>query len=148
MASPSTGYSKQSIIISTTVTLLVIALLGIGVQTLNPPASQANIMHAAHYTDGHYMANGNYSSPGGIQNVSVDVTLQNNKVTKATVVGKADSGVAQIYQSYFVKGFRPYVIGKNINDIHVSRVSGSSLTSQGFTQALNAIKKQASAQQN
>lgn len=95
------------------------------------------------YKDGTYSADGAYQSPGGQQIVSVSLTLNGGKVTNSTVVGKADGGVAQFYQNSFVGSYKKSVIGKAIDSIHVSRVAGSSLTSNGFNNALKKIKQQA-----
>jgi hypothetical protein len=43
----------------------------------------------------------------------------------------------------FEGGVDAVVVGKNIKDLHVGVVAGSSLTSQGFNKALDAIKAEA-----
>jgi uncharacterized protein with FMN-binding domain len=95
------------------------------------------------YKDGTYMAPGKYNSPGGIQTIIVSLTVKDNTVSDSTVNPQAKDGVAQIYQSDFTNGYKQFVVGKKLNDIKISRVSGSSLTSQGFNSALKQIEGQA-----
>ena len=97
------------------------------------------------YKDGTYSADGNYNSPGGPDSVSVSLTLKDNIVTDATVTPKPGDKVSAKYQDIFISGYKQYVVGKNINDINLSKVSGSSLTPIGFNDALNKIKAEAKA---
>jgi uncharacterized protein with FMN-binding domain len=106
--------------------------------TATPSPSSASV-----YKNGSYTSTGAYTSPGGQQQIQVSVTLQNDKVTAASVVSKASDDESEEYQGKFASGFKALVIGKNIDDISLSRVSGSSLTSHGFNAALTTIKAQA-----
>jgi hypothetical protein len=49
------------------------------------------------------------------------------------------------YQGLFIANYKQYVIGKSIDSLNLSEVSGSSLTSSGFNAAVAEIKAQASA---
>jgi uncharacterized protein with FMN-binding domain len=93
--------------------------------------------------DGTYSATGSYASPGGIESIDVKLTLSDNIITTTNVTSGADDPTASSYQSYFINGYKSQVIGKKITSIHLSNVSGSSLTSQGFNQALKNIACQA-----
>lgn len=95
------------------------------------------------YKDGTYSASGRYSSPGGQEEVDVTVTLANNVITDVTVTTDAASGTSAQYQSEFKNGYKKLVVGKNISDVKLSRVAGSSLTSTGFNNALDKIKTDA-----
>lgn len=97
------------------------------------------------YKDGTYSVSGEYDSPGGMQSVGVQLTIQSGKVSAATVTEQATDGEAKEYQREFISGYKTFVIGKDINSIHLTQVSGSSLTSQGFNDALEQIKDQAQA---
>lgn len=97
------------------------------------------------YKDGTYTATGGYVSPGGPDTVNVSVTLANGIITDATVVSGANDSTSSHYQGIFIANFKPLVVGKNIDDVALSKVSGSSLTSGGFNQALTKIKAEASA---
>lgn len=98
------------------------------------------------YKDGSYTATGSYSSPGGLESITIDVTLKDGVVTATSAQSGAVDSDGREYQSMFISGYKRLVVGKNIDSISLSRVSGSSLTSQGFNSALEKIKSQA--QQN
>lgn len=106
-------------------------------------ASTTNASTAAAYKDGTFTATGSYDSPGGIQTVAVSVTLQHDIITASDVQGRATDGDAREYQQDFIDGYKAFVTGKNVDSIQLSRVSGSSLTSNGFNSALQKIKNQA-----
>ena len=100
---------------------------------------------ASTYKDGTYTATGNYTSPGGPDNVVVTLTLQNGIVTDSTVVSGAQDPTSKRYQAMFIAGYKQYVTGKSIDSLNVGKVSGSSLTAQGFNAAVASIKTEASA---
>jgi uncharacterized protein with FMN-binding domain len=97
------------------------------------------------YTDGTYTEDGSYLSPAGEQTVTVKVTLSGDRITAVTVTPHATDPTAKEYQAMFVQGVAAIVIGKDIDQLSVSRVAGSSLTSGGFKQAIDAIKADAKA---
>jgi uncharacterized protein with FMN-binding domain len=97
------------------------------------------------YKDGTYTATGSYFSPGGQEMVKVTLTLNNNTVTASDVISGANDPTADSYQTIFIGGYKKYVVGKKIDTIKLSNVSGSSLTSQGFNDALKQIEQQAKA---
>lgn len=94
------------------------------------------------YKDGNYTANGTYRTPGGNETIEVKLTLASNKITSVSVSGDGDGDSAE-YQQMFEQGISSAVVGKSIDEANVSRVSGSSLTSTGFNNALDTIKQQA-----
>lgn len=100
---------------------------------------------AGAYEDGTYDAEGTYQSPGGNESIKVSITLADDVVTEVTVTPEATSGNAAQYQKAFAGGIGDVVVGKNIDDLEVSKVSGSSLTSGGFNDALETIKADAAA---
>jgi hypothetical protein len=95
------------------------------------------------YKNGTYVATGSYESPGGEENITVHVTLQNGVVTSTSADSGAGDPEASEYQSMFISGYKSLVVGKDIANVSLSRVSGSSLTSQGFNDAISQIKNQA-----
>lgn len=97
------------------------------------------------YKDGNYSATGSYMSPGGPDQVEVELTLKKDIVTGITVTPKPGDNTSAKYQAKFISGYKSYVVGKNIADISLTKVSGSSLTSKGFNEALSKIKSQAKA---
>ena len=123
------------------------------------------------YTDGLYAAWGGYSSPGGPQGINVAVQLKNDEVawvmvTPSSFIGEALHfhrldlladlfeaerrvtqavfiGEAAQFQSRFAQEITGEVVGKDIDQITVSRIAGSSLTSTAFNDALSEIKTEA-----
>jgi len=95
------------------------------------------------YRDGTYTAIGSYDSPGGTERLTVEVTLQDGVITSTSAQPGASDSESATFEAQFISGYKQLIIGKNIADVSLSRVSGSSLTSQGFNDALEQIKKQA-----
>src|ERR1035437_384141 len=100
---------------------------------------------ASVYTNGTYSATGSYGSPGGQEQLSVTLSLINDIITAVSVTPGAYDRRSQNYQNAFISGYKQYVLGKNIADVNLTRVSGSSLTPAGFNDALAQIKAQAKA---
>lgn len=95
------------------------------------------------YTDGTYSADGAYSTPGGSEDISVTVTLKDDTITAVEATGSATGGNSAQYQRQFLAGYKDQVVGKSIDEVSLSRVAGSSLTSTGFNRALDTIKNDA-----
>lgn len=97
------------------------------------------------YKDGTYTATGSYQTPGGTESIGVTVTPSGDMITDASVTQNASGGEAEEYQSAFAGGFKSLVVGKKIEDVSLTRVAGSSLTPNGFNNAIAAIESQAKA---
>ena len=97
------------------------------------------------YADGTYTADGSYQTPESVEKISVTVTLQDDVITAVSVSGNPQKRESEEYQSKFIGGISSEVVGKSIDEISVSRVAGSSLTSGGFNQAIETIKAEAAA---
>lgn len=110
--------------------------------TSNPPVTVPPTNKSS-YKDGTYTADGSYRSPGGTEGVGVTLTLKNDVITKVTVVSKANDPMSTRYQGMFIAGISDVVVGKKINEIKVSKISGSSLTAGGFNDAVVKIEAQA-----
>ncbi|MBN9175875.1 MAG: FMN-binding protein [Microbacterium sp.] len=95
------------------------------------------------YVDGTYSADGSYQTPESVETISVTVTLQDDVITSVNVTGNPQKRESEQYQGEFIGGISAEVVGKNIDEISVSRVAGSSLTSGGFNQAIETIKAEA-----
>lgn len=110
-----------------------------------PPASTESGATASDgmFKDGTYTETGTYATPGGQESVVVTVTLAQGVITATSVEGSGGNGNTIEYQGKFIGGYKDLVVGKKIDDVSLSRVSGSSLTSQGFNNAIDAIKKDA-----
>lgn len=98
---------------------------------------------SASYTDGSYEATGDYVSPAGPSQVTVELTLADDVVTDVTVMPLATDPTSKGFQTQFADGIAAAVVGQDIDSLTVSRVGGSSLTSGGFNDALEQIKAEA-----
>lgn len=96
------------------------------------------------YADGTYTASGSYQTPETVETISVTLTLDNDVITEVNVIGDPQARETQQYQGQFIGGISDVVVGKNVDEISVSRVAGSSLTSKGFNSAVDKIKSEAS----
>ena len=109
--------------------------------TNEPTAAQA--AEASAYKDGTYTAVGNYTSPGGKEELGVTLTIANGIVTDSKVEVKATRPTSVERQTDFATHYEPQVEGKNIDEISLTKVSGSSLSPKGFNDAVEQIKTQA-----
>lgn len=95
------------------------------------------------YKDGTYSATGSYVSPGGRESIELTVTIKDGVITSTELVQNAEDRDAKQYQASFAGGYKDLVVGKKVDEVKLSRVAGSSLTSNGFNDALNQIKEDA-----
>lgn len=110
----------------------------LGTEQASEPA-----LNSQQYQDGIYTTTGSYNSPAGRESVRVSLTLADDIVVDSTVTSLTNHPTSRQYQGEFVAGYKQYVTGKKLTEINISRVSGSSLTSGGFNQALAAITNEA-----
>lgn len=110
-----------------------------------PAPTPAAKPSATLYKDGTYSADGVYSSPAGAEDIGVTLTLKGDVVTDASVVPHATNMKSKFMQGMFIDGYKAQVIGKNISDLHLTKISGSSLTPAGFNDAVAKIEVQAKA---
>jgi uncharacterized protein with FMN-binding domain len=97
---------------------------------------------SSRYRDGDYEAKGWY---GGLpSNIDVAVTLRNDRITDVRVTANATDPTSRDYQERFAGAVPDVVVGRPIDDVRVSRLAGSSGTPDGFNEALEKIKDQAS----
>jgi uncharacterized protein with FMN-binding domain len=95
------------------------------------------------YADGTYTAEGSYATPESVETVVVTLTIADEVVTDVEVTGDPQARESEQYQSQFIGGISNEVVGKSLDEVSVTRVAGSSLTSGGFMQALELIKAEA-----
>jgi uncharacterized protein with FMN-binding domain len=113
--------------------------------TLNSSSSSNNTTTSPTNTlkDGEYTADATYATPGGNESVGVTLTLKDGIIADINLMQHATGGETAEYQSRFASGYKQLVVGKKINTVTLSRVAGSSLTSNGFNDALEQIQKDA-----
>lgn len=110
------------------------------------PASSApaGTAETGAYADGEYTGTGTYIPPSGEEEeVDVQLTLEDSVVTELEVTTSGNHPTSKQYQREFTSNIKDQVVGKNIDELDVSKVLGSSLTSQGFNRALEAIRSEA-----
>jgi uncharacterized protein with FMN-binding domain len=118
------------------------------VATATPAAgssSDSTSSSGSTYKDGTYTAEGTYQTPESVETISVTVTLKDDVVTAVKVNGEPTRSESRQYQSQFIGGISSAVVGKDIDGLSVSRIAGSSLTSEGFNAAIDEIKSEAAA---
>jgi uncharacterized protein with FMN-binding domain len=111
----------------------------------NASAATSSTSQSSSYKDGTYTADAQYQSPGGIEGITVKLTVSGGVVTESSITTDPSEREAVEYQGKFSSGYKALVVGKPLNSINLSRVSGSSLTSEGFNSAVAKIKQQAQA---
>lgn len=101
---------------------------------------------ATSYKAEEYTESGNYQSPGGSQKIKVRITLSSDgTIIDTNAEGDDKSSDSRFYQSSFIANYKNKVIGKKIDEVKLDRVGASSLTSDGFNNALEDIKNKAEA---
>lgn len=119
------------------------ALLGTLTGCATAAEAEAQAPVDASYRDGSYQANGTYESPNGSENIIVLIVLENDIVTDVEITTNPNNPTTANYQGQFADGIGELVIGEDIDTLDVTVVAGSSLTSNGFREALTAIKAEA-----
>lgn len=97
----------------------------------------------AGYKDGSYSADGSYISPNGQETVGVELTLSGGTVSAVNITVHPSNPNTRKFQTEFKDGIAAQIVGKKLDELNVSKVAGSSLTSGGFKQAVEQIKSQA-----
>ena len=100
-------------------------------------------MEQSNYKNGTYTAEGDYTSPGGAEKVKVTVTIKDNLITDSQFASLATRPTSKKMQGLFSESYKALVVGKNINEINLDVVNGSSLTPIGFEDALKKIRQEA-----
>ncbi len=96
------------------------------------------------YKDGTYTSTASYNVPEGkTESLTVTITLKNDVITDSTVVSNAKDHDSKRYSAQFISGYKSMVTGKKITDVDLSLVSGSSLTSSGWNNAIRSIESEA-----
>lgn len=114
-----------------------------GQGTAAPAAPAGTAAAAGAYKDGTYSADGNYVSPNGTETVGVELTLAGGAVSDVKITPHPSNPNTRKFQGEFASGIKSQIAGKKLDEINVSKVAGSSLTSGGFNQAVTKIKSQA-----
>lgn len=91
-----------------------------------------------------YQAKGSYVSPAATEHLDVKVSMKNGLVQGVEMTSDSSSPKSLRFQGLFLEGVKTQIIGKKISEIgEFTRVNGSSLTGEGFNQAIAVIKSEA-----
>lgn len=110
------------------------------VDSANPGGTVLTGSEAGIYQNGTYEVIGQYMSPGGPEQISVKLTLENGAITVAEVEPQAERPNSVKFQEIFADNYQELVVGKNLDELKLDKVAGSSLTPKGFNDALEKIK--------
>lgn len=97
------------------------------------------------YADGTYTAEGSYRTPETVEKLSVTLTVADDVVTQVAVSGDPQAPETRNFQGQFIVGIADVVVGRPLEGLDVDRVAGSSLTSEGFDEAVGKIREEAAA---
>jgi|SRR5690349_8901998 len=95
----------------------------------------------ANYTNGEYQAEGLYS--GGKKSIIVNVTLADDAIKAVEVTPNTTIRMSLGLQKKFAAAVGEVVVGKPVDEVHLDKLAGSSLTTKGFNDALEKIKMEA-----
>ncbi|GEB44930.1 hypothetical protein DEU35_1222 [Microbacterium sp. AG157] len=110
-----------------------------------PTSTSGAAAGSGSYKDGEYEATGQYATPESVETIDVTLTIAGDTVTAVQVTGDPQAAESKRYQGEFIGGIQSEVVGKKLDEISVSKVAGSSLTSGGFNKAVDTIKSEAKA---
>jgi uncharacterized protein YlzI (FlbEa/FlbD family) len=93
------------------------------------------------YTNGEYQVEGLYS--GGKKSIIVNVKLTDDAIEQVEVTPNTTIRMSLGLQKKFAAAISGEVVGRSIDEIHLDKLAGSSLTTKGFNDALEKIKSEA-----
>lgn len=95
------------------------------------------------YKNGSYETEVVYSVPDGFNRLKLSVKLENGKVVDVNVTQSDIDGESRGYDRKFQSSYKSFVIGQDIDNLKLDIVSGASLTTGAFNNALEKIRQQA-----
>jgi uncharacterized protein with FMN-binding domain len=95
------------------------------------------------YKNGSYSVVKDYVSPAGKDSIGVKIEIANDVVTKVEVTNLANHDVSKNFQNKFIPSIGTVTVGKSVADLKIGVVSGASLASAAFNEALEQVRTQA-----
>lgn len=148
--------NKNMIIMVVAVIIIVVAVVGGALfvkgnsatdeQAVVEDPESENVTEELVYADGTYSAEGSYDYHSGSEKINVTVTLADGLIEDVEVENMAVAPTSKQIQDDFIANYKEMVVGKNIDEVELGKVSGSSLTPLGFNAAIEDIRSQAQAQ--
>ncbi|MDB5180138.1 MAG: hypothetical protein JWN12_770 [Candidatus Saccharibacteria bacterium] len=93
------------------------------------------------YANGTYNAIGTYAK--GKNSIDVTLNLNNDAISSVVVIPMATIKMSLGLQKKFAIAISDEVVGRPIDEVYLDKLAGSSLTTQGFNDAIKKIKSQA-----
>lgn len=98
------------------------------------------------FTNGTYTASADYNAPkNNVETVNINLTLADGVIESINTTYEANHEISKARQAAFDEAYKSQVVGKKIDEVSLSRVGGSSLTTVGFMDALETIVDEARA---
>ena len=116
---------------------------GAGGDAANAAEPATGSAESSDFTDGSYSATGSYQTPGGEESLGVTITLASGSVSDVQTEPMPSNPTTELYQGKFSSGIGGQIVGTPLSELSVDKVSGSSLTSGGFNDAIEQIKREA-----
>ena len=107
----------------------------------NQSTAPAAASTSTEYRDGEYTATGWYGSAPSHHDVTL--TIADDIITDVAITTPAENETSLGYQQRFAAALPKVIVGRDIDQLDVDRVVGSSGCSEGFMDALRKIKEQA-----
>jgi uncharacterized protein with FMN-binding domain len=99
----------------------------------------------ATFKNGTYTASETYRTEGGLEGLTVKLTIANNAVSDVSVEQNPSNHESEEYQDLFESKYKSKIVGKALSTLQLSRISGASDTTDSFNEALDAIRAKAQA---
>ncbi|GCE76135.1 FMN-binding protein [Cellulomonas biazotea] len=102
-------------------------------------ATSAPAEERSPYADGTYEQTATYTSPAGEESIAVSLTLEDGVVTAVAVTPQATNPTSLTFQTDFASAVADQVVGVPVDSLELDVVSGASLTTGGFSDAVDAV---------
>lgn len=109
--------------------------------TSTTPSTSTTATTATKVLNGIFHLTNTYGSPAGPEPLDATVTLKDGVITAVSAKNVAVNQRSKTYQDMFISGIAGSIVGKNIKDVNITHVNGSSLTAASFNTVLHELQK-------
>jgi uncharacterized protein with FMN-binding domain len=95
------------------------------------------------YNNGTYTAKISYDAHRHQESIEVSITIEDGKIITVSNVHSGNDHESVEYQNSFEQNIESTVVGKNLDDVALSRIGGASDTTEAFMKAITQIKQDA-----
>lgn len=104
------------------------------------PAEEVAVDDSGKYNDGTYTVDTSYTVPNGtVHDMAVTFDVQDDAIVAVSIVFDGNANGSTSSQSRFTRALN--ITGTDIDDVDLSRVGGSSLTTDAFNEAVDTLKQ-------